>query len=285
MSFTIPIVFIIYNRPEKTARVFQEIKKIKPARFFIIADGPKNNPDKLLCDKTREITRDIDWETEFELIAADTNMGNVPRTMSGLKKVFEKAERAIILEDDCLPNPSFFNYCADLLQHYQHDESVMHISGFNILQQIPDAKESYFFSNFIVPPWGWATWKRAWEKHNPDMDSWQLHKKEVHPNISQEHFKAWTDTFEYLRIHKIGWDIPWNTDIWGNKGVGIIPAVNLVQNIGFDEQATYTKKKNQFADIKAMEMQFPLVHPQTKKPLHDKDIESMCIALLKDVSH
>ncbi|MCD6018323.1 MAG: methyltransferase type 11 [Bacteroidetes bacterium] len=284
MSFQVPIVFIIYNRPEKTARVFHEIKKIKPTRLFVVADGPKNDTDKTLCDNAREVLNDINWETKLEVIQSENNMGNVSRTLSGLDLVFKKVDKAIILEDDCLPDLSFFTYCETLLHHYENDEQVMHISGFNILQEIHNTAESYFFSNFIVPPWGWATWKRAWKKHNPTMDSWQLHKKEIHPNISQEHFKIWTDTFEYLRIHKIGWDIPWNIDLWASKGVGIVPSRNLVQNIGFDDQATYTRIRSHFADIKAMEMQFPLSHPRTKKTLFDKEIEAMCVKLLKDIS-
>lgn len=286
MSFKTPVVFIIYNRPDKTEKVFSVIKKIKPAQLFIIADGPKNNADELLCNQAREVIKTIDWEVDLKILESSVNLGNVPRTISGLDWVFKQTTSAIILEDDCVPHISFFNYCETLLNHYKDDEEIMHISGFNILQQIPklESESSYFFSNYIVPPWGWATWSRAWEKYNPHMDSWQIHKKEIHTNISQENFKTWTDTFEHLRIHKIGWDIPWNIDIWASKGLGIIPSVNLIENIGFDEQATFTKKRNKFSELKAMEMKFPLHHPSSKKVYFDKEIESECIQLLQDIS-
>ncbi|OFY84379.1 MAG: hypothetical protein A3F72_01030 [Bacteroidetes bacterium RIFCSPLOWO2_12_FULL_35_15] len=284
MNFNFPVVLIIYNRPEKTEKVFSVIKKIKPSQLFIIADGPKDSSDKELCDQARTVIDKIDWNVDLKTNLSDYNMGNVPRTITGLNWVFENVDSAIILEDDCVPHLSFFQFCGTLLDYYANDTEVMHISGFNILQQIPKGDPSYFFSNHILPPWGWATWRRAWKKYNPDMDSWQIHKKEIFHNISQEHFKTWTDTFEYLRIHKIGWDIPWNVDIWANRGIGIIPSVNLVENIGFDEQATYTKKKNKFSELTALEMKFPITHPSTREAFFDKDIEAMCIALLKDVS-
>jgi hypothetical protein len=284
MQIKTPIVFIIYNRPEKTERVFSVIKKIKPKYLYIIADGPKNIEDEIKCNLSREITKCIDWEVDLKILEADYNMGNVPRTISGLDWVFSQTDKAIILEDDCIPDISFFYYCETLLEYYNDDHEIMHISGYNILQETPTLESSYFFSKYILPPWGWATWKRAWEKYNPNMDTWQKHKKEIHVNISQEHFNTWTNTFEYLRIHKIGWDIPWNIDIWACSGLGIIPSVNLIENIGFDEEATYTKKRNQFAEIKSKEMKFPLLHPSSKTILFDKEIENKCISLLNDVT-
>ena len=285
MNFKIPIAIIIYNRPEKTKKLFSVIKKIKPSQLYIIADGPKNEEDKLKCNLVKEVIASIDWKVDLKIIESDYNMGNVPRTISGLNWVFSQTEHAIILEDDCIPDFSFFSYCENLLNYYKDDKDVMHISGYNILQEIPNAEASYFFSKYILPPWGWATWSRAWEKFNVNMDSWQQHKKEIYVNISQENFKTWTDTFEFLRMHKIGWDIPWNVDIWANSGVGIIPSVNLINNIGFDEEATYTKKGTEFAKIISAEMKFPIVHPKIKNFAFDKEIESKCIELLKSIAN
>ena|ERR1035437_285754 len=171
MNFDSPVVLIIYNRPEKTEKVFSVIKKIKPSQLFIIADGPKDSADKRLCDQARTIINSIDWNVDLKTNLSDYNMGNVPRTISGLNWVFEHVDRAVILEDDCVPHLSFFQFCGTLLDHYSDDIEVMHISGYNIMQQIPDKNTSYFFSNHILPPWGWATWRRAWEKYNPNMDS------------------------------------------------------------------------------------------------------------------
>ena len=284
MNFNTPIALIIYNRPEKTEKVFSVLKQLKPSRLFIIADGPKNLEDKEQCDKTKNILNRIDWKTDLKIKASDYNLGNAKRTISGLNWVFEQTESAIILEDDCVPHLSFFEFCESLLHYYSNDMEVMHISGCNLLPNQSSINSSYFFSKYILPPWGWATWRRAWNKFNPDMNSWQKNKTEIYPNISQENFKTWTDTFEYLRIHKITWDIPWNIDIWANKGLGIIPSVNLISNIGFDKQSTFTKTHTAFSELPSLEMKFPLTHPLNKIPLCDKEIETACISLLKNVS-
>lgn len=278
-----PVVLIIYNRPEKTKQVFEAIRQLKPARLFIIADGPKHKEDEALCNEARKILNGIDWETELITDIADRNLGNAQRTITGLNMVFEHTEEAIILEDDCLPDPSFFTFCNELLNRYCEDERIMHISGCNLLQETRSTSD-YFFSKYMLPPWGWATWKRAWKKFNPEMDTWQKHKREIHPIISQENFKLWTDTFEYLRINKVTWDIPWNIDIWANNGIGIIPSVNLMSNIGFDEQATFTKTKSVYANLPAGKLKFPLQHPENKNLLFDKELEAACVKLLKEVS-
>lgn len=285
MNFKTPIALIIYNRPEKTERVFSVIKKIKPSNLYIIADGPKNEADKAYCDKARAVINTIDWKTDIKMNLSDSNLGNANRTISGLNWVFEQTDKAIILEDDCVPHHSFFEFCETLLDYYNYDEQIMHISGSNLLPAHSHTFQSnYFFSKYILPPWGWATWRRAWNKFNPDMNSWQKHKTEIHPNICQENFKTWTDTFEYLRIHKVTWDIPWNIDIWANKGLGIIPSVNLISNIGFDEQATFTKTHTKFSELPYGEMKFPLIHPQNKNTIFDKEIEAACIKLLENIS-
>jgi hypothetical protein len=283
MNFETPVVLIIYNRPDKTKKVFEAIRLLKPSNLFIIADGPKNADDEILCLETRKITSQIDWEVNLRTDIASHNLGNAQRTITGLNRVFEEVEDAIILEDDCVPHQSFFKFCSTLLHKYKHDPLVMHISGCNLLQKTA-INSSYFFSRYMMPPWGWATWQRAWGKFNPDMDSWQKHKAEIHPIISQENFKVWTDTFEYLRVHKVTWDIPWNIDIWANKGIGILPAKNLVSNIGFDEEATFTKKHSTYSSLPATELAFPLIDPADKSLPFDKELEAACIDLLKSIS-
>ena len=284
MNFETPIIFIIYNRPSLTERVFEVIKKIKPTQLFIIADGPKDTSDKLLCDQARNIIHTIDWDVDLKTNFSDTNLGCTQRIVSGLDWAFEQVEAAIILEDDCLPHVSFFNFCIELLEYYKNDEQIMHISGCNILQRNSMNNASYFFSNYALPPWGWATWKRAWQKFDHQLDGWQKHKKEIHPHISQVNFKKWTDTFEHIRINKVTWDIPWNVDIWVNNGLVIIPNNNMVTNIGYGEYATFTKKANsRFANLITTEIQSPLIHPKVKAPSLDQEIETICIEMLKEI--
>ena len=249
--------------------------------MFIIADGAKNMTDEVLVNQTREIVAKIDWNCDVRTNFSDINLGCSIRIISGLNWVFEYVDRTIILEDDCLPNTSFFQFCEELLNHYQDDEQVMHISGFNVFGK-SKIEDSYFFSKFILPPWGWATWKRAWNQFNPELDTWQHIKTWAFQNITQDYFKDWTDMFEYIRINKTTWDVPWNMDIWKKNGLVIIPQISLVQNIGFGEQATFTKNNNiNLIKIESYEMKFPLNHPQNKCIEFDIEIEKEIIDSLR----
>ena len=148
-KLTTPVAFIIFNRPDTTRIVFEEIKKAKPEKLLIIADGPRNNKpgEKERCAETRAIVENIDWECEVLRNYSDKNMGCKNRVASGLNWVFENVEEAIILEDDCLPDQSFFRYCQELLEKYRDDKRIMLIAGDNMLFENNKQKYSYYFSN------------------------------------------------------------------------------------------------------------------------------------------
>jgi hypothetical protein len=277
MGLTTPVVFIIYNRPNETLRVFEEIRKVQPRQLFIIGDGARNASDALMVQKTREIINKIDWECSLNTDFSDINIGCADRIISGLNWVFNQVEKAIILEDDCLPNSSFFSFCEEMLLRYEKDVEVMHISGFNIMGN-STIDSSYFFSKYILPPWGWATWRRAWKFQNDNLDTWQEIKTWAYQNISQNYFKDWTDMFEHIRKNRTTWDVPWNIDIWKNKGLGIIPKHSLVKNIGISENATFTKnKETELAKIDFNNLEFPLVHPTNKNTSFEREIEEKII--------
>ena len=156
-----PVAFIIFNRPEQTRRVFDQIKKARPAKLFIIADGPRTEAEREKCKEARAVVDDVDWKCEvYKKYEEELGVKYAPPT--GISWVFEHVNQAIILEDDCVPDQSFFLYCQELLERYKDDERVMSISGNNFQQKnIIDCPESYYFS--VLPHiWGWATWRRAW---------------------------------------------------------------------------------------------------------------------------
>lgn len=275
------VTLIIYNRPNSTNLVFEAIRKIKPDKLFVVADGPKDYNDKIKTDQTRKIIEKIDWECELKTNFSDVNFGCSDRIISGLNWVFEYVDRTIILEDDCLPDSSFFAFCDTLLTHYENDEQVMHISGFNVMGKF-SIKESYFFSKYILPPWGWATWKRAWELQNPDLDTWQQIKTWAYKIISQKYFTDWTDLFEGARVERKTWDTSWNVDLWKHHGLGIIPKQSLIQNIGFGEEATFTKNAiTNLAEITKYTIEFPLIHPIGRKTIFEKDLENSIIEAVR----
>ena len=112
-----PVAFLIFNRPHTTQRVFAEIAKARPPKLLVVADGPRNDRpgEAELCAQTRAIIDQVDWDCEVLTHYADKNMGCKKRIASGIDWVFTQVEEAIILEDDCLPEASFFQFCEENL--------------------------------------------------------------------------------------------------------------------------------------------------------------------------
>src|SRR5258708_3549575 len=174
-SFNTPILFLIFNRPFPTRRVFAEIRKARPAKLFVAADGPRpDKPEDLeTCRETREIIKDIDWPCEVQTLFRDKNLGCGVAVSGAITWFFQNVEQGIILEDDCLPDPSFFPFCTELLERYKDDERILLISG-NFLQQKNKkfmVKASYY-GTLIPHLWGWASWRRAWAKYDFNLTKW-----------------------------------------------------------------------------------------------------------------
>lgn len=237
MSLSTPVAFLIFNRPEYTEKVFKAIAQAKPQKLLVIADGPRASvPEDINnCQKTRAIINNIDWECELLTNFAENNLGLRLRISSGLDWVFSHVEEAIILEDDCLPHPSFFDFCSNLLEKYRYDERIMTISGSNFLLDKLTIDESYTFSRFFVM-WGWASWRRAWEKYDITMEDWKVYKleKQIEGFFAQKHIKEWlTQLFDFVYEKQHTWDIQWFYSCLFSHGLTIIPKKNLISNIGF----------------------------------------------------
>jgi len=267
-----PVVFIIFNRPDTTRWVFEEIRKAKPKELYIIADGPRENntEDDDLCKNTREVVEKVDWDCAVYKNYATENLGCKVRVSTGLKWMFQHSERAIILEDDCLPHHSFFRFCQELLEFYKDDEEVNLIAGSNFISKYSNKNYSYYFSVFHHF-WGWATWKRSWELFNLRMDNWQeLKRNKLLSKIvpDKKSAKYWETIFDEVYTGKISssWAYHWYYSSWKNKKLAITPSVNLVSNIGFGQQATHTKNRKHIrANIPLEDIQFPLIHPPAIK--------------------
>ena len=176
--FDTPILFIIFNRPDTTQVVFNRIKEIKPKYLFIAADGPRLNVSDEVekCEETREIINQIDWDCELKTLFRDRNLGCGMGVSSAITWFFDYVEQGIILEDDCLPDLTFFEFTALMLEKYKDNNKIKMISGTNYFFNKVKSKESYYFSKcFFI--WGWATWKRAWSEFDFDMKSWPKNKK------------------------------------------------------------------------------------------------------------
>lgn len=265
-KFETPLVFIIYKRPETTRRAWEAIARQRPRRLFIVADGPR--PDRPgeaeKVAETRAVVERVDWECQVERVYAEENLGLRRRVVSGINQVFAQVERAIILEDDCVPDPSFFPYCEELLRHYCEDERIMAISGFNFYKGKLRTPYSYYFSQY-AHCWGWATWRRAWEKYDDNLSLWPLLRDagwlsdifESNPRA----VRYWQSIYDQVAAERIdSWAYRWMFACWANSGLTALPAVNLVANIGFGAEATHTTIPRR-TEMAIGSLEFPLRHP------------------------
>lgn len=269
-SISTPIAFIIFNRPDNTIRVFSEIAKAKPSKLLIIADGPRySHPDEAeKCAAARAIVEQVDWDCEVLTNYSDINLGCRKRISSGLNWLFSLVEEAIILEDDCVPDPSFFHFCENLLERYRFDERIMFVSGNNFQFGQKRTKNSYYFSQYTrsnLPVWGWASWRRAWQHYDVDMKLWNLVKEENWLiDITGDHraAKEWRKILQAVDDKIIDtWDYQWLFSCWLQNGLVILPNVNLVSNIGYGSNATHTLYVDEYANIPIQTMSFPIQHP------------------------
>jgi hypothetical protein len=272
-----PVVFIVFNRPEQTWLVFQEITKARPKKLMVICDGPRagvvGEAEKV--SQVRNIISSIDWECELVTNFSEENLGCKVRVSTGLDWVFNQVEEAIILEDDCIPDPSFFQFCHEMLDLYREDKRVGMISGdnFHSIQR----PYSYYFSKYFHI-WGWATWRDRWAfNYDVDMKTWPLLKNSTELLSlmgSPSSQKFWTKTFQKVFSGEIDtWDYQWVYANWISKRVSIMPSQNLITNIGFGADATHTKNKSPLANLPRYSLQFPLQHPKDIEP--DKESEML----------
>lgn len=267
-NLTTPIAFIIFNRPDTTKKVFERIRQAKPKQLFIIADGPRQNKpgEDIKCFETRALTNNIDWDCEVLRNYSEINLGCRKRVSSGIDWLFENVEEAIILEDDCLPHPSFFKFCKTMLTLYKNNEKVMMISGDCLIDKLKLPNTSYYFSNY-THIWGWATWKRAWQHYDVNMKQWSsISKNNFLKNFSTSKtaITYWKFLFDETFEGTINtWDYQWFFCIKLNNGITIIPTVNLVSNIGFGIDSTHTKDFRDIGNqVPLEEIKFPLKHPE-----------------------
>jgi hypothetical protein len=234
--------------------------------LLVVADGPRpgHAGDPAACRAVRDIVTSVDWSCELLTRFNDTNLGCRRGVASGLDWAFAQVEAAIVLEDDCLPDPSFFEFCAELLQLYADDPRVMMVGGHR--WEGPDLPEtdSYYFSRYPAI-WGWATWADRWRHFDLDMAACQELRagpwlSGLLPDPIAESF--WRREFDAMTAGLDTWDWAWFFACWVADGLSVRPNVGLVQNIGFGPGATHTSgSEHAVRSRTAGRMRFPLAHP------------------------
>jgi hypothetical protein len=266
-----PVVFCVFNRPEPTARVLARIREARPAQLFVVADGPRaDRPgDAALCQQVRAlIDQGVDWPCELVRDYSDHNQGSGPRIATGLTQVFTQVEEAIVLEDDCLPELTFFRYCAELLAKYRDDPRVALVSGSHHQVKNAPGADDYYFCRY-GNTWGWATWRRAWQFFDYKMSDWPAWKEsgkleQLFPDPAVRTYwrRIWDETAAGKHD---AWDYQWTFEYMRRGMLGILPRVALIQNIGFGRDATHTVGEgNDYPETSPLS--FPLRHPATLEP-------------------
>ncbi len=275
-SLSVPIVFLVFNRPETTRKVFSAIAQARPRTLFLVADGPRTEEERVRTQEVRSIIQNVTWPCNVHTNFAERNLGCRKRVSSGITWAFEHTDRAIILEDDTLPHPSFFRFCEELLETYASEERIMHISGATFQSQKPAA--SYSFSR-IPHIWGWATWRRAWRHYDAELSDWPSLRATPFPadaepwEPAQEYWRhLFEQTWKQATKKNDTWDAQWVYACLKRKGIAITPSVNMVSNIGFGEYATRTTHTDDIrANRPACAMPFPLRRPHTIAVDHNAD--------------
>ena len=269
----ISVLILFFNRPKHLSQVFAEVKKARPARLFLYQDGPRGERDMEGIMACRQVVEDIDWECEVHRNYLERNQGCDPSEYLSQKWAFSITDKCIVLEDDDVPSQSFFPFCKELLDRYEHDERVVMISGFNIDEVSPGVPDSYFFtSTFSI--WGWATWRRVIDKWEGD---YAFLNDEYSCRLLEDVVKtrAYRSNFmQMCRNHRDSGKEYYESIFWANNllqsGLAILPSKNMVTNLGLSDDSTHFSGSMKttprgYRKIFTMgrhEMDFPLRHPK-----------------------
>ena len=263
-----PVLLTVFNRPHETRQVLAQLKQVRPAKMFIAADGPRSgrSEDQNLCREVRNlVAEEIDWPAEVATDFAPLNLGLRRRMASAISWALGTEDRVIVLEDDCLPDPSFFRFCTELLERYADNPRVGVITGDNFQPKGFDCGASYYFSRY-PHCWGWATWRRAWDLYDDDMSDWPKTRDSawlegLFPHPLEALY--WQQIFDGTFNGKIqSWAYRWAYSCWRQGMLTAVPATNLITNIGTGEAATNTRDAEEGKHCRpSVPLCFPLCCP------------------------
>jgi hypothetical protein len=257
--------------------VFSAVAKVKPRTLLVVGDGPRadHTTDEERVAATRTVIDKVDWDCEVRTNLAEHNLGCRKRVSTGIDWIFDVVEEAIILEDDCVPDPTFFRYSEELLTRYRDDVRVGMIGGANFQFGRRHGSASYYFSRY-GHVWGWATWRRAWRHYDVGASDWPRFRDRgelvrVLGNRPRE-IAYWERVFDSVTAGRIDtWDYQWLLTLWSREMLAAVPQENLVTNIGFGGNATHTRSWSAISNVPTQKIEFPLIHPSTVAPARRAD--------------
>lgn len=276
----VAVLFLIFNRPEHTAASLARIRQARPPRLYIHCDGPRaDRPGEAeAVMATRRVAEQTDWPCEVFTLYRAENMGLRKGVKGAIDWFFQHEPYGIIIEDDCLPDASFFHFCSALLRKYEHDSRIMHIGGSNLAQRHTSGlPSSYFFTRFSMV-WGWASWRRAWQHTDPDFKALDRFTSSgaIRGLVASLPAQAYMlDKFNTTRAGRNqSWAYSWFYSILQQGGLCLLPTVNLVQNTGIgDTTATHTTARDKKAELEASSVTFPLSVPASDEPVPEIELQ------------
>lgn len=269
----VPVLILFFNRPEPLAAVFEQVQNARPTQLFLYQDGPRNEKDMPGILACRKIVEQIDWECEIHQLYQEKNYGCDPSEYLSQKWAFSMVEKCIVLEDDDIPSLSFFPFCKELLDKYENDDRISMITGTNYDEITPDMPYDYFFATtFSIS--GWASWRRVidqWDESYSFLDDpFNLHQLEEY--IKDKKYQR--EFIEFCRHHKKSgkayYETIFHAAIFFNSGMSIVPARNMINNMGATEGSTHFGGSNDLLPkgyrriftMQRHELDFPLKHPR-----------------------
>ena len=274
---SMPVLMIVFNRPETTERVFGEVRKYAPEKLYVAADGPRpDKPDAECCAAVRKIFDRVDWPCEVKTLFSPGNLGCRNAPPAGISWFFEHEKAGIILEDDCLPSQDFFRFCEEMSNRYEGDERIMLISG-NCYFDRPANSADYTFSRFVWT-WGWATTREAWAKFDHDMKDFPQFKQSGrirsclpgHPYMQWRLIRIFQKCYEKSPYFYDVWDWMWSYAVLKNHGLCIVPNRNLVSNIGLENASHSMNRRAVNRPLQPLPEK--LCHPADIKPDDANDL-------------
>lgn len=269
-----PILFLTFNRIDTTKLVFEQIKQVKPNKIYLASDGARDKIDKNNITESKKVDdirkyllENISWDCDIKTRFLMQNNGCKIAVSNAIEWFFANEEQGIILEDDCLPNESFFRFCDEMLDRYKDNDKIFMVSGWSALDFDKKAKASlecdYYFSKYNHI-WGWASWARAWKKYERENNNFKEDFKKIEFDTIKEKNEFKKVLSLYFRGEIDTWDYPFTFSIWKNNGLCIYPKNNMIKNIGFNrDDATHTNGESKFQYMNAYDLDFPLKHPDT----------------------
>lgn len=245
MSYPKPVALMMFNRPKQTRAVFERIARQRPRVLLLVSDGPRagHPTDGENVAECRRIVENIDWTCDVQRNYAPANLGCRRRFVSGLSWIFETVEEAVIIEDDCLPTDEFFRFCAWGLDYFADDPRVGSICGSNLVDYAFRTTARNIFST-LISPWGWAAWRRTWLRYDPLLSVAEVSR--LRPVLaaagkSRWEIEYWINVLKHAVASGTTWDFQLQHAFFAHGLLSVVPARNLVRNIGYDQSSTHTR--------------------------------------------